>query len=76
MLQEYGSLTYREAEIMKELLKGTTYEDLSERFGLTRERIRQIAEKSIRKSRDLTWLKERLDHIRDLESCVGIDYIT
>ena len=68
MLKGYGSLTYREAEIMKELLKGTTYEDIGKRFGLTRERIRQIAEKSIRKSRDLIWLKDRLDHIRDLEA--------
>lgn len=68
MLQEYGSLTYREAEIMKKLLKGSTYEDIGESFGLSRERIRQIVEKSIRKSRDLTWLKERLDHIRDLET--------
>ena len=68
MLAVYGSLTAREADVVKRRLYGETLESIGEMFGLSRERVRQIAEKAIRKSKELTWLKENTEHIRELEA--------
>lgn len=71
MLVMVGSLKEREGSILRERLNGVAMYDLMERYGLTRERIRQLVEKAIRKSRDLTNLQERLDSVRELEEQVA-----
>ena len=67
LLEVIGILNQREGAVLLDILHGETYEVVGERFGLTRERIRQIAEKAIRRSRDLTTIQERLDLVTKYE---------
>lgn len=60
MMSSCGVLTEREATILSSLLNGTAFEEVAEEFGVNRERIRQIAEKAIHKSRDFAGLAERI----------------
>lgn len=62
MLESLGLLTEREASIMEIVITGGL-DKAAKEMELSRERIRQIYIKAIRKSRDLTNIKERLDEI-------------
>lgn len=68
MMGQYGSLSVREVRVIKDRLFGDTLETIGQRYMLTRERVRQITEKAIRKAHELSWLKEKIDHIRDMET--------
>lgn len=68
MLYEVGDLRSREADVLLMLLNNCSYEELAEEYGLTRERVRQIAMKAIRKSRELKNLAEKIEHIKQLET--------
>jgi RNA polymerase primary sigma factor len=64
-----GSLTPREAQVLElryGLVDGTqhTLEEVGERFGVTRERIRQIETKAIRRLRHPTRSKKLRDYLR------------
>lgn len=61
MLGEDEEVTHRMKTILQSLLMGDTFEEIGEYLGLTRERVRQLAEKAIRKAAhliDLRTLKE------------------
>lgn len=58
MMVNLGQITEREATILQELLRGTSFNTLAERYGLTRERIRQLTYRAIRRSVKLKWLKD------------------
>ena len=62
MLESLGLLTEREAHVM-EIVITDGLDKAAKEMELSRERIRQIYIKAIRKSRDLTNIKERLDEI-------------
>lgn len=53
-------LTDREADIIYMALKGDSYSSIAETYGLSRERMRQIIDKAIRKSIELKTLKETI----------------
>lgn len=61
MLQEIGVLNAREANVVTMLIDGKTFEDISEELYISRERVRQIFAKAIRKSTHIAHLKEDLD---------------
>ena len=60
-----GKLKKREADILRKVYgigqKSETLSDIGERMGLTRERVRQIAEKAVRKLRELLTLRKVTD---------------
>jgi len=62
-------LTEREAEALICRLNGETLEEISEKFGFTRERCRQLAEKALRKSSDIQPILDKLHllHEKELE---------
>lgn len=62
MLYTLGVLTEREARVVEIVIKDG-FAEASKEFGVAQERIRQIFVKAIRKSRDLTEIKERLAEI-------------
>lgn len=59
-------LNIREAAVLRAYLNGSTLEEISSEYGLTRERIRQIVEKSIRKSRDLRNIEKKLREAEEI----------
>ena len=62
------TLKEREGEILVEYLNGYTLSDIARRYDVSRERIRQIVEKAIRKSSDLERIENRIREIEDLET--------
>lgn len=68
MLYEVGDLRKREADVILMLLNDYSYDEIAEEHCLTRERIRQIAGKAIRKSREIKNLAEKIEHIKQLET--------
>ena len=71
MLVISGDLTQRESAILAKRLMGTTLEEIGYEFGLQRERIRQIVEKAIRKSHELTEFKAKVDEMSDLRNTIA-----
>lgn len=70
MLASLGSITEREAAILGCILGGEDLDKVGSDFFLTRERVRQIAEKAIRKSNDLTELKVKIDEIHEMQTTI------
>lgn len=70
MLIISGDLKQREAAILAKRLMGETLEDIGYEFGLQRERIRQITEKAIRKSHELTGFKAKVDEMTDMRTTI------
>ena len=68
MLYEAGDLCSREADVILMLLNNCSYNEIAEEYCLTRERIRQIAGKAIRKSQEMKNLAEKIEHIKQLET--------
>ena len=68
MMEVCGILTVRESYMLKDRLYGVPLVEIGEKYGVTRERVRQITEKAIARSRDLTLFKERIEHVKQLES--------
>jgi len=66
MLQLYGELNDREAETLTDFLNGMTLEAIGEKYGLTRDRVRMLVEKAIRKSQRLTKIEEIFAEMRRL----------
>lgn len=60
-------LTDREADIIHMALKGDSYSSIAETYGLSRERMRQIIDKAIRKSIELKTLKETVLKIDSMQ---------
>ena len=60
MLSSIGLLNEREGGVIKRVVLGDSFSGISEDLGITRERIRQIFYKAIRKARDLSDLRERI----------------
>lgn len=60
-------LTDREADIIHMALKGDSYSSIAETYGLSRERMRQIIDKAIRKSIELKTLKETILKIDSMQ---------
>lgn len=67
LLTDYGLLCDREMQILSKRLAGESLEEISNEYGLTRERVRQIAERAIRKSHDLTELKKKIEEMDTLK---------
>lgn len=72
MLDVCGELKSREAAMLIEYLNGEYLEDIGYTYGCTRERVRQIVEKAIRKSIVLTVFSEKLERLEDLEAENGM----
>lgn len=68
LMVTYGSLNEREGAILVDRLRGEAIESIGDKFGLTRERVRQITEKAIRKSRDLTGISEQLANVNAIKA--------
>lgn len=68
LLQVYGELSEKEAKVLTDYLNGITLEAIAVSFGLTRERVRQIVEKAIRRSKNISQIEDRLNQIRDLQA--------
>ena len=68
IMNAYGVLNIREMYILTDYLNGRTLEDIAESYGLSRERVRQIAEKAIRKSNTLTTIDDRLKEAEALKT--------
>ena len=68
LMVTYGSLNEREGAILQARLMGETLDSIGDEFGLTRERVRQITEKAIRKSRDITEISRRLSEVDALKA--------
>lgn len=64
--QMMDTITYREREIVQKRCEGYTIEELGHRFKITRERVRQIEAKALRKLRHPT-------SSRRVERALGID---
>ena len=68
LMKDDGALNDRECELLTRRLQGDDLQTLSEEYGLSRERIRQITEKALRKSRSLTTLRSRLAEDRQIRA--------
>lgn len=58
MLEVTGVLDCREGDFLTKLLEGEDFSAIGNKYGLNRERVRQIADKAIRKSNDLSAIKK------------------
>ena len=58
MLEVTGVLDCREGDFLTKLLEGEDFSVIGRKYGLNRERVRQIADKAIRKSNDLSAIKK------------------
>lgn len=67
MLYEVGDLKEAEANVLLQVLSNRSYKEIAEECGVTRERVRQIAGKAVRKSREIKNLAEKIEHIKELE---------
>lgn len=79
MMQELGVLNEREAKVVTMLIDGKTLEEIGDDLYLSRERVRQIFAKAIRKSTHIAHLKEDLDAYEalkkkytNLQECVKV----
>ena len=68
LLSLYGSLSDREVYFLIDYLNGYTLEAMMNKYGVSRERARQIVEKAIRKSSDLTKIETKFKEIEDLQA--------
>lgn len=68
MLESLNILKPREAAIMHDIIEGQDYEEIGERFGLTRERVRQIFYRGCQKARNLEDIKGCLNENFALKS--------
>lgn len=66
LLWAYGSLSDRERFFLSGYFRGVGLEEIAEKYGLTRERVRQIVERAIRKSSDVMRIKEKLDRADEI----------
>lgn len=60
MMHRLGVITARETEIVIRIIQGDDMEEIGSYYGLTRERIRQIFYKALRRSVDMKSILERL----------------
>lgn len=60
MMHRLGVITARETEIVIRIIQGDDMEEIGNYYGLTRERIRQIFYKALRRSVDMKSILERL----------------
>ena len=67
MLYEVGDLKATEADVLLQVLANRSYKEIAEEYGVTRERVRQIAGKAICKSREIKNLAEKIEHVKELE---------
>lgn len=67
MLYEVGDLKEAEADVLLQVLANRSYKEIAEECGVTRERVRQIAQKAIHKSQEIRNLAEKIEHIKELE---------
>lgn len=68
LLKVYGDINERDAAFLTHYVYGSTLEDIGEKYGLTRERARQIIEKAIRKSRNIMTIEEEINNARALRA--------
>ena len=68
MLQACGTLKEADVEVLHSVMYGTTLDDIAKIRNTSRERIRQIAEKAIHKSRELKGLKEKIEQMDRYEA--------
>ena len=68
MFGEIGELTKSEVEVLIEVLNGEDMSDIAQERKSTRERIRQLAEKAIRKSCELKKFAEMVKTIEDKDN--------
>ena len=66
-------LTDRERDVLKRIRKGETFEQIGKSYGVTRERIRQIHSKAIKKQQNNT---PKWNLIKDGPPPVGVPLIT
>lgn len=71
LMEIYGNIDHRENMILQMCLEGIGIGEISEKFGVKRERIRQIAEKAIRKCRNLSSFSELSDKVREYEADIS-----
>lgn len=67
LMVKNGDLKEKEAMILTELLNGYTYEEVKERYNTSREYVRKLAERAIRKSRNLVNIKRKLESVKSLQ---------
>lgn len=67
MLYEVGDLKEAEANVLLQVLNNRSYKEIAEECGVTRERVRQIAGKAVRKSQEIKNLAEKIEHVKELE---------
>lgn len=72
MLNEIGELSDNEAFVLSRVLFGDDMAFIAKENNTTRERIRQIAEKAIRKSEVLKKFREKVNTIKDYESQIEL----
>jgi len=68
ILECNGSLKQKECDVLRLCLEGQSLEAIAFSYGLSRERIRQIVDKAIRKSRELQDLQDIFDVIHKQRS--------
>lgn len=71
LMEIYGNLNHRESMILQMCLAGDDMNDICKEFGVNRERIRQIAEKAIRKSRDLSKFSELSEKVHEYKTDIA-----
>lgn len=59
----HGGLTPREGQVLTLLLEGNSYNEIAYKMEITHSRILQIANKAVRKSKDLSHIQHKLDDI-------------
>lgn len=66
MLCELDIIPDRVAEVMRLVIQGETFEDIASRFGLSKERVRQLFTKGCRKATLLSEVKDKLLQLEDV----------
>lgn len=67
ILRITNNLKEREADVLIQALKGDSYSAIADNYGLTRERLRQLIEKAMRKCSELTALEEIVNRLPEVE---------
>jgi len=65
-------LTERDGNVLIDVVNGKDLSEIAANYGMTRERIRQIAETAIRKSRHVNNIKDKIDSIKRYEDEIKI----
>jgi len=69
LLQYNGILSERESNILCAYLNGESLEEISSKYEtISRERVRQIVERALRKSNEISEIGERLSNVNNLEA--------